>query len=189
MKYQVISAPQWLPGLAGVGLLPSTFQKEKIAKSSFSKLPRCSQAIVQNHCQVKLGSTDSMSVKKSILDGRLLPRKSVLIPGLICDQRLLQNDMPLVRKRTCSMLEIGWKYVSRLTHSFSSFSRQRSGCGSCVNQCPKPGPFSKQNKKKIFFKSPMWIGSSLQAIVGKLLQMCSVKANAFVWKVRLSWVF
>lgn len=39
-----------------------------------------------------------MSVKKSILDGRLLPRKSVLIPGLIRDQRLLQNDMPLVRK-------------------------------------------------------------------------------------------
>lgn len=53
-----------------------------------------------------------MSVKKSILDGRLLPGKSVLIPGLICDQRLLQNDMPLVRKRTRSILEIGWKYVS-----------------------------------------------------------------------------
>lgn len=39
-----------------------------------------------------------MSVKKSILDGRLLPGKSVLILGLIHDQRLLQNDMPLVRK-------------------------------------------------------------------------------------------
>lgn len=36
-----------------------------------------------------------MSVKKSILDGRLLPRKSVLIPGLILDQRLWRNDMPL----------------------------------------------------------------------------------------------
>ena len=36
-----------------------------------------------------------MSVKKSILDGRLLPGKSVLIPGLILDQRLRRNDMPL----------------------------------------------------------------------------------------------
>lgn len=38
-------------------------------------------------CQVKLGSTGSVSVKKSILDGRLLPGKSVLIPGLILDQK------------------------------------------------------------------------------------------------------
>uniref|UniRef100_A0A8C0G063 Uncharacterized protein n=1 Tax=Bubo bubo TaxID=30461 RepID=A0A8C0G063_BUBBB len=77
---------------------PYYFAERKDTKSSFCELPRCSQPIVQNHCQVKLGSTDSMSVKKSILDGRLLPGKSVLIPGLIRDQRLLQNDMPLVRK-------------------------------------------------------------------------------------------
>lgn len=65
-------------------------------------------------CQVKLGSTGSVSVKKSILDGRLLPGKSVLIPGLILDQRLQQNDMPLARKWTHSAVEIGWKCVRRL---------------------------------------------------------------------------
>lgn len=62
-------------------------------------------------CQVKLGSTGSVSVKKSILDGRLLPGKSVLIPGLILDQRLQQNDMPLAWKWTHSAVEIGWKCV------------------------------------------------------------------------------
>lgn len=62
-------------------------------------------------CQVKLGSTGSVSVKKSIRDGRLLPGKSVLIPGLILDQRLLQNDMPLAWKWTHSAVEIGWKCV------------------------------------------------------------------------------
>lgn len=107
------------------GFFPFYFAERKDSKSSFSELPRCSQAIVQNHCQVKLGSTDSMSVKKSILDGRLLPGKSVLIPGLIHNQRLLQNDMPLVGKWTHSILEIGWKYVSWLTHSFSSLSGQK----------------------------------------------------------------
>lgn len=65
-------------------------------------------------CQVKLGSTGSVSVKKSILDGRLLPGKSVLIPGLILDQRLQQNDMPLAWKWTHSAVEIGWKCVRRL---------------------------------------------------------------------------
>lgn len=44
-------------------------------------------------------------------------------------------------------------------------------------------------KNIYIFLSPVWIGSSLQAIVGELLQMCFVKANAFVWKARLSWVF
>lgn len=77
---------------------PSQVKNRTDGKSSFCELPRCSQTIVHNHCQVKLESTDSMSVKKSILDGRLLPGKSVLIPGLIRKQRLLQNDMPLVRK-------------------------------------------------------------------------------------------
>lgn len=62
-------------------------------------------------CQIKLGSTGSVSVKKSILDGRLLPGKSVLIPGLILDQRLWQNDMPLAWKWTHSAVEIGWKCV------------------------------------------------------------------------------
>lgn len=106
--------------------LPPFWVEDRIdSKSSSCELPRCSQTIVQNHCQVKLGSTDSMSVKKSILDGRLLPGKSVLIPGLIRDQRLLQNDMPLVRKWTHSTLEIGWKYVRWLTHSFCSLSGQK----------------------------------------------------------------
>lgn len=109
------------------GFFPFYFAERKDSKSSSSELPRCSQAIVQNHCQVKLGSTDSMSVKKSILDGRLLPGKSVLIPGLIRDQRLLQNDMPLVRKWTHSILEIGWKYVSWLTYSFSPLPGQKKG--------------------------------------------------------------
>lgn len=125
VKYQVVNTPQWLTGRAGTSFFPFYFAERKDSKSCFSELPRCSQAIVQNHCQVKLGSTDSMSVKKSILDGRLLPGKSVLIPGLIRDQRLLQNDMPLVRKWTHSILEIGWKYVSWLTHSFSSLSGQK----------------------------------------------------------------
>lgn len=124
VKYQAINAPQWLAGLAGVFSLVYLAER-KDSKSSFSELPRCCEAIVQNHCQVKLGSTDSMSVKKSILDGRLRPGKSVLIPGLIRDQSLLQNDMPLVRKWKHSSLEIGWKYVSWLTHSFSSLSGQK----------------------------------------------------------------
>lgn len=64
-------------------------------ESFFCESPRCSLVHCAAGCQVKLGTTGSVSVKKSILDGRLLPGKSVLIPGLILDQRLRRNDMPL----------------------------------------------------------------------------------------------
>lgn len=70
-------------------------EKEKTQESSLCESPRCSLVHCAVCCQVKLGSTGSVSVKKSILDGRLLPGKSVLIPGLILDQRLRWNDMPL----------------------------------------------------------------------------------------------
>lgn len=101
------------------------FREKHYGAKFFCEFLRCFQPIVQSHCQVKLGSTGSMSVKKSILDGRLLPGKSVLIRGLICDQRLQWNDMPLVRKWTHSTLEIGWKYVRCLTYSFARLPGHR----------------------------------------------------------------
>lgn len=98
-------------------------------------------------CQVKLGSTGSVSVKKSILDGRLLPGKSVLIPGLILDQRLQQNDMPLAWKWTHSAVEIGWKCVRWLPWLvvLTLWARGTEGVAA-ANEASGPTPFPEQRQ-------------------------------------------
>ena len=86
-----------------------------------------------------------MSVKKSILDGRLLPGKSVLIPGLILDQRLRQNYMPLgLKMNTFSAVEIGWKCVRllALTGLFFAFCARGGVCVAAVNEAEQRPPDS-----------------------------------------------
>lgn len=119
-------------------------------------------------CQVKLGSTGSASVKKSILDGRLLSGKSVLIPGLILDQKLLQNDMPLAWKWTHSAVEIGWKCVRWLPRLAVWTG------GSCTSS-----PAAET--------TPAW--TTLKAIVVRRLQMHSAKVKCIYPLSGLSCVF
>lgn len=120
-------------------------------KGGGGELPLWDAKVLPVHCaagcQVKLGSTGSVSVKKSILDGRLLPGKSVLIPGLILDQRLLQNDMPLAWKWTHSAVEIGWKCVRWLPRLvvLTLWARGTEGVAA-ANEASGPTPFPEQRQ-------------------------------------------
>ncbi len=131
-------------------------------------------------CQVKLGSTGSVSVKKSILDGRLLPGKSVLIPGLILDQRLQQNDMPLAWKWTHSAVEIGWKCVRWLPRLvvLTLLSEGTEGVAA-MNEAS----ISRTET------TPPWPRSGLKAIVVQRLQMLSNKVKGICPACALSCVF
>lgn len=139
------------------------------------KLPLWDAKVLPVHCapscQVKLGSTGSVSVKKSILDGRLLPGKSVLIPGLILDQRLQQNDMPLARKWTHSAVEIGWKCVRWLPRLVVLTLWARGLKVWLLWMRPRADSISRTET------SPRWTQSILKAIVVQRLQMHSTKVK------------
>lgn len=160
-------------------------EKEKTQESSLCESPRCSLVHCAVCCQVKLGSTGSVSVKKSILDGRLLPGKSVLIPGLILDQRLCWNDMPLGPKMN-TFGSGNWMEMCQVIAPAACFALLESERGRESAWGGKRGSGGRCGGKKPRIRRPLGIHfqafaaslrSILRAIVVRLLQMHSVQGE------------
>ncbi len=171
-------------------------EKEKTQESSLCESPRCSLVHCAVCCQVKLGSTGSVSVKKSILDGRLLPGKSVLIPGLILDQRLRWNDMPLGPKMNTfgsgNWMEMCQVIAPRLLVLLSWRAREEGSAREGESTALEEGVVAKSlgsagPSESIFRPSPRPSGVFSGHCCPAPANALCARWNAFVHWLRLSW--
>lgn len=126
-----------------------------------------------------------MSVKKSILDGRLLPGKSVLIPGLILDQRLWRNDMPLGPKMN-TFGSGNWMEMCQVIGPGSLFFCSSHWETVCDGEKSVPLEWSKSLRASRISTSALM--STLHSIVVRLVQMHYSSAKMHLSIVRVSCV-